>query len=74
MNILTNSGEKPGLLTYATTRGMHVHLAAKHIVGYNELPDNCVLVIIPGGSQILAFDNSTDLDAAKVVLDDALAG
>ena len=76
MSTLTNSVEKPGLLTYVTTarEGTHLHLAAKHIVGYNELPGDCIMVITSGGSHTLSFDNSTDRDAAKVALDNALAG
>lgn len=75
MSTLTNSVGKPGLLTYATTarEGSHLHLAARHIVGYNELPINGVLVITTGSSHRLMFDNSTDRDAAKVVLDGVLA-
>lgn len=76
MSTLTNSVEKSGKLTYATTsrEGTHLHLAAKHIVGYNELPGDCIMVITSGSSHTLSFDNSTDRDAAKVVLDDAMAG
>ena len=74
MSTLTNSGEKPGLLTYETIKGMRVHLASKHIVSYGELPDHNILVTTTGGTQRLVFDNSTDCDAAKVVLDNALAG
>ncbi len=75
MSILTNSVEKAGKLTYATTakEGTHLHLAAKHIVGYNELPGECIMVITSGSSHTLSFDNSTDRDAAKAVLDDVLA-
>ena len=74
MSTLTESGTKAGLLTYATTKGSHVHLAAKHIVSYSELPNHNVLVTTTGGTHRLAFDNSTDCDAAKLVLDDSLAG
>ena len=74
MSTLTNSGVKPGLLTYATTKGTHVHLAARHIVSYTELPNHNLLVTTTGGIQRLAFDKSTDCDAAKIVLDDVLAG
>lgn len=73
MSTLTNSGEKPGLLTYATTKGTHVHLAGRHIVGYIELPDNNLSVYTTGSDHRLMFDNSTDCEAAKLVLDNVLA-
>lgn len=73
MSTLTESGTKAGHLTYATTKGTNVHLAGKHIVGYNELPNNNLSIITTGNSIRMAFDNSTDCDAAKVILDNVLA-
>ena len=73
MSTLTESGTKAGHLTYATTRGTHVHLSGKHIVSYTELPDNCLSVITTGNSMKMVFDDSADRIAAMLVLEDALA-
>lgn len=73
MSTLTEHETKAGLLTYATTKGTHVHYAGRHIVGYLELPDHDMLVYTTGIDHRLMFDNSTDCDAAKLVLDNVLA-
>jgi len=73
MSTLVESGTKAGLLTYATTKGTNVHLSARHIDSYTELPNHNILITTTGGTQRLAFENSTDCDAAKVILDGALA-
>lgn len=73
MSTLTNSVEKRGLLTYATTKGTHLHMSARHVVSYLELPKHGIIVHTTGGDHRLAFDNSTDCEAAKVVLNDVLA-
>ena len=73
MSTLTEHGTKTGLLTYATTKGTHVHLSGRHVVGYLELPDSDLIVYTTGNDHRLAFDNSTDCEAAKLVLDNVLA-
>jgi hypothetical protein len=72
MSTLANSVEKVGLLTYATTKGTNVHYAARHIVGYLELPNNDLMIYTTGSDHRLAFDNSSDCVGAKAVLDDVL--
>ncbi len=73
MSTLINSAEKPGLLTYATTKGTHLHMAARHVVSYLELPNHDMIVHTTGTDHRLVFDNSTDCATAKAVLDDVLA-
>ncbi len=73
MSTLTNSVEKPGLLTYATSEGSPIRIAAKHVGSYQDLPKNCLLVYTSGAAHKLAFHNSTDKAAAALVLDDVLA-
>lgn len=73
MSTLTEHGTKAGLLTYATTKGTHVHFAGRHIVGYLELPDNNLSVYTTGSDHRLAFDNPSDCVDAKAVLDNVLA-
>ena len=72
MSTLTEHGTKAGLLTYATTKGTHVHFSGRHIVGYIELRDYDVLVYTTGNDHRLAFDNQTDCTNAKAVLDNVL--
>ena len=73
MSTLTEHETKAGLLTYATTKGTHVHYAGKHVVGYLELPNNDLMIYTTGSDHRLAFDESTDCVAAKLVLDNVLA-
>ena len=73
MSTLTEHETKFGLLTYATTKGSHLHMAARHVVSYLELPEHEMIVHTTGTDHRLAFYNSTDCDAAKLVLDDVLA-
>ncbi len=72
MSTLTEHETKAGLLTYATTKGTHVHYSGRHVVGYSELMDNGLMVYTTGSDHRLAFDNSTECTAAKVVLDNVL--
>ncbi len=73
MSTLTESVEKPGLLTYETTKGSRLRLAGKHVGGYLELPDNNIIVYTAASDHRLVFDNSSDCAGAKLVLDVVLA-
>ena len=69
MTTLTQSKSNKGLLTYCYNSETEIIFAATHITDYAKLPNNELLIRSAAGTNRLKFIDSTDRDAAIVILD-----